>query len=137
MILQYSVNAIAYAIVGCAIEVHKHLGPGLLESVYQSCLVEELKASRLHVSCDNYVPIKYKEKDLGGILKLDLLVENLVIVELKAVDVMHPIYKAQLISYFNYRKTQRIINKLSCRKNYGSISFSSYRIFFIASCSIT
>jgi GxxExxY protein len=96
---QKYINEIAYKIVGCAIEVHKHLGPGLLESVYLSCLIEELSMSGLDVKSQVYIPVIYKEKDLGGILKLDLLVENLVIVELKAVDIMITLYKAQLLSY--------------------------------------
>ena len=99
MITQKHINDIAYKIVGCAIEVHKCLGPGLLESVYQTCLIEELTNSGLIVQSQLYVPIKYKNKDLGGSLKLDLLIEKLVIVELKAVDVMIPLFKAQLLSY--------------------------------------
>lgn len=99
MITQKLINDISYQIVGCAIEVHKHLGPGLLESVYQTCLIEELISNQLTVQSQIYVPVYYKGKDLGGQLKLDLLVENLVIVELKAVDIMIPLYKAQLLSY--------------------------------------
>jgi GxxExxY protein len=99
MYTQNYVNAIAYKIVGCAIEVHKNLGPGLLESVYESCLIEELQDCGLTVKSQVYIPIKYKQKDLGGNLKLDLLVNELVIVELKAVDTMIPLYKAQLLSY--------------------------------------
>ena len=96
---QKEINDIAYKIIGCAIEVHKNLGPGLLESVYHSCLIEELIQAGLYVQSQIYVPVIYKGKDLGGILKLDLIVDNLVIVELKAVDVMIPLYKAQLLSY--------------------------------------
>ena len=99
MYSQKYVNAVAYKIVGCAIEVHKNLGPGLLESVYEACLVEELKESGLTVKSQIYVPIRYKQRDLGGNLKLDLLVNDLIIVELKAVDTMIPLYKAQLLSY--------------------------------------
>ena len=93
------VNDVAYKIVGCAIEVHKHLGPGLLESVYHTCLMDELLSKELNVLSQVHIPIRYKERDLGGVLKLDLLVENLVIVELKSVELMNPVYKAQLISY--------------------------------------
>ncbi len=96
---QKQINEIAYKIVGCAIEVHKFLGPGLLESVYQVCLIDELKRIGLNVASQVYIPVIYKGKDLGGTLKLDLLVENLIIVELKAVDIMIPLYKAQLLSY--------------------------------------
>jgi len=99
MITQSYINAVAYNIVGCAIEVHKNLGPGLLESVYETCLIEELQGVGFMVRSQVYVPIRYKNKDLGGTLKLDILVNDLVIVELKAVDVMIPLFKAQLLSY--------------------------------------
>lgn len=91
MITQKTINDLAYKIVGCAIEVHKNLGPGLLESVYELCLIDELSESGLKVQSQVYVPIKYKGKDLGGTLKLDLLINNLIIVELKAVDIMIPL----------------------------------------------
>jgi GxxExxY protein len=99
MITQELVNDIAYKIVGCAIEVHKQLGPGLLESVYELCLIDELKNCGLSVRSQIHIPIQYKDKNLGGILKLDLLVNDLVIVEIKAVETMIPVYKAQLLSY--------------------------------------
>jgi GxxExxY protein len=99
MITQKMINDLAYKIVGCAIEVHKNLGPGLLESVYEMCLIDELTESGLLVQSQVYVSIKYKGKNLGGTLKLDLLINNLILVELKAVDVMIPLYKAQLLSY--------------------------------------
>ncbi len=99
MITQKYINDLAYKIVGCAIEVHKHIGPGLLESVYQRCFIEELENSGLQVQSQLYVPITYKEKDLGGLLKLDLLINDLIIVEIKSVEVMIPLYNAQLLSY--------------------------------------
>jgi GxxExxY protein len=99
MITQKEINDISYQVIGCAIEVHKHLGPGLLESVYQVCMAEELKNAGLVVKTQQHVPIMYKEKNLGGVLKLDLVVNNLIIVELKAVEAMIPLYKAQLLSY--------------------------------------
>jgi len=93
------INSLSYKIVGCAIEVHKQLGPGLLESVYETCFVEELKMQGLKVERQIPVPIIYKEKDLGINLVLDLVVNDLVIVEIKAVEVMIPVFKAQLLSY--------------------------------------
>lgn len=99
MLTQKYINDITYKIVGCAIEVHKHLGPGLLESVYETCLIDELKASNLKIESQIYVPINYKGKDLGNNLKLDLLIEDLVIVELKSVEAMIPLYTAQLLTY--------------------------------------
>jgi GxxExxY protein len=99
MLTKKYVNQIAYNIIGCAIEVHKYLGPGLLESVYETCFVEELQENGLEVDRQLKVTITYKEKELGCNLVLDLLVENIVIIELKAVEAMNPIYKAQLLSY--------------------------------------
>lgn len=93
------VNELSYEIVGCAIEVHKAMGPGLLESVYQSCMQEELTDHGLAFKSQVLLPVFYKGKDVGGKLKLDLLVEDLVIVELKAVDIMLPLFQAQLLSY--------------------------------------
>ena len=98
-ITQKYVNDIAYQIVGCAIEVHKHLGPGLLESVYEVCLIDELIGSGLSVQSQVAVPINYKGKELGEALKLDLLVNDIIIVELKAVEIILPVFKAQLLSY--------------------------------------
>ncbi|MBK7131844.1 MAG: GxxExxY protein [Bacteroidales bacterium] len=99
MITQAYINEISYKIIGCAIEVHKHLGPGLLESVYEACFIDEMRNSGLDVKSQLYVPVQYKGRDLGGNLKLDLLVNDLIIVEEKAVEVMIPLYKAQLLSY--------------------------------------
>jgi len=93
------VNDIAYKIVGCAIEVHKHIGPGLLESVYETCFIEELSMQGFKVQRQVPVPIIYKGKDLGTTLVLDLLINDLIIVELKAVEVLIPVFKAQLLSY--------------------------------------
>jgi GxxExxY protein len=99
MITQKYINDISYKIVGCAIEVHKHLGPGLLESVYEECLVEELTEMGLKVERQIPVPISYKNKPLGKPLKLDLLINGQIIIELKSVDLLIPVFKAQLLSY--------------------------------------
>ena len=104
MITQKYINEISYQIVGGAIEVHKQLGPGLLESVYHSCLVDELKDIGLKVDSQIHVPVNYKGKNLGGMLKLDLLINSLIVVELKAVEAMIPLYKAQLLSYLKLTK---------------------------------
>jgi GxxExxY protein len=75
------------------------LRPGLLESIYETCLCYELKKAGLHFQRQIYVPIKYDEIILESALKLDVIVEDLVIVELKAVDEMNPVYKSQLLSH--------------------------------------
>jgi GxxExxY protein len=99
MITQRYINEISYKVIGCAIEVHKHLGPGLLESVYESCFIDEMRSAGLFVESQIVIPINYKGKDLGGKLKLDLVVNDIIIVEEKAVEQMIPLYKAQLLSY--------------------------------------
>ncbi len=99
MITQKYVNQIVYQVVGCAIEVHKALGPGLLESVYEECLLEELRINGLSVSSQQKVPLVYRDKVLKSELRLDILVNDLVVVELKAVEQLIPIFKAQLLSY--------------------------------------
>lgn len=99
MTTQKYVNDIAYQIAGCAIEVHKQLGPGLLESVYEECLLDELINIGLFPKRQIAVPIFYKGKELATPLKLDLIVNDLVIVEIKSVDVMLPVFKAQLLTY--------------------------------------
>ena len=94
MLTQKHINSLAYNIVGCAIEVHKNLGPGLLESVYKSCWIEELIANNLKVFSQIMLPVSCKGKELGSALRIDLLVEDLIIVELKSVETMIPLYKA-------------------------------------------
>lgn len=96
---QEQINQWAYDIVGCAIEVHRHLGPGLLESIYKKCLIDELLSNGFNVRSEVKVPILYKGRDLKGELRLDLLVNETIIVELKSVEQMIPLYKAQLLSY--------------------------------------
>jgi GxxExxY protein len=99
MITQRLINEISYRIIGCAIEVHKHLGPGLLESVYHTCVMDELVRTDFAIQSHVPVPIVYKGKQLAEPLRLDLLVEDLIVVELKAVETLHPVYSAQLLSY--------------------------------------
>src|SRR5688500_19625505 len=92
------VGPLTNKIISCAIEVHKTLGPGLLESVYQECMVIELKAANLDVESDRRIAIEYKGQQIRGQLKLDLLVGGCIIVELKAVERLHPVYLAQVIT---------------------------------------
>ena len=86
-------------IIGCAIEVHRILGPGLLESVYRECLIIEMRRQHLHVDNERHVPFDYKGQRISGALKMDLLVNGRVVVELKAVERLHPIHLAQVITY--------------------------------------
>ena len=91
-------------IIGSAIEVHRYLGPGLLETAYEKALLFELKSRGLHVKRQVSVPVIYKGHKLGTDYKLDILVNDLVIIELKAVDKMLPIHKAQLLTYLKLKK---------------------------------
>ena len=86
-------------IIGCAIEVHRLLGPGLLESTYEECLVYELTSLGLKVDRQKPLPLEYKGHHLDVGYRIDILVEGKVIVELKSVDVLLPIHEAQLITY--------------------------------------
>ena len=86
-------------VIGCAIEVHKTLGPGLLESTYQQCLAHELKLNHISFQLEFPLPVKYKEIQLDCGYRVDLLVENEIIVELKAVEALKAIHEAQLLTY--------------------------------------
>lgn len=97
--LTEEIEDIIYRIIGCAIAVHTEFGPGLLESIYQECLVLELVKAELKVEAKTRVPLVYQGTRLSGHLELDLLVEDAVIVELKAVERLHPVYLAQVITY--------------------------------------
>jgi GxxExxY protein len=92
-------NQITERIIGCAIEVHKQLGPGLLESAYEECLYFELINIGLNVKKQLALPLLYKEIKLDAGYRIDLLVENKVIVEIKSVDAIAEIHKAQLMTY--------------------------------------
>ena len=86
-------------ILGAAIEVHRHLGPGLLETAYTSCLAYELSKRGLRFEKEKDLPVNDKEVKLDAGYRLDLLVENRVVVEVKSVDGLSPVHEAQLLSY--------------------------------------
>jgi len=92
------VDDVSERIIGCAIEVHRYIGPGLLESVYESALSVELTERGLHFERQKSLPVIYKGSSIGE-FRIDLLVEGCVIVELKSVERMDPIFSAQLLSY--------------------------------------
>jgi GxxExxY protein len=95
----HQLNHISFLIIQAAIEVHRTLGPGLLESIYRSCMIYELRQRDLSVIAEQIVPICYKDVIIEGGYRLDLLVENEVVVEIKAVEVVLPVHHAQLLSY--------------------------------------
>ena len=90
-------------IIGAAIEVHRHLGPGLVESTYEACLSYELRLRRLKVEQQKSMPIIYKDVMLECGYRLDLIVEKQVIVEIKSVKELAPVHEAQLLSYLKLR----------------------------------
>ena len=92
-------NEISGKIIGCAIEVHKALGPGLLESAYEECLYYELQLAGLKVEKQKSLPVVYKEVKLEAGYRIDLLVEDCVVVELKAVEALHDVHTAQILTY--------------------------------------
>ena len=92
-------NDITRAIIGSAIEVHKRLGPGLLESAYEECLLHELRLRNLSVEPQKGLPVIYKEVKLDCGYRLDLLVEGRVVVELKSVENLAPIHQAIILTY--------------------------------------
>jgi len=104
MITQKFVNNLAYQIVGAAIEIHREIGPGLLESIYERLLKHELLLRGFKVETQVNVPVQYKGISVECDLRLDLLVEDLIIVELKAVEKMIPLYEAQLLTYLKLLK---------------------------------
>ncbi len=93
------INTITEKIIGCAIEVHKQLGPGLLESTYETCLFYELVNDGLHVQKQLAMPLVYKEIHLEHGYRLDLLVENSVVVEVKMVENICDVHIAQTLTY--------------------------------------
>ena len=92
-------NEISERIIGAAIEVHRILGPGLLESAYESCLMQELILKGLTAERQKVLPVYYKGINIDCGYRIDILVEDMVIVELKSIDHIQPIHEAQLLSY--------------------------------------
>lgn len=95
-------NEISQIIIGCAIEVHKQLGPGLLESAYQECLCYELKLMGLNVQKQKPMPIIYKEVKLDQGYRIDLLVQDKVVVEIKTIDAYNDVHTAQVLTNLKF-----------------------------------
>jgi GxxExxY protein len=94
-----TVDDLSERVIGCAIAVHRHLGPGLLESIYRECLLIELTTTGLRVQAERPVSLAYRGQRLSGHLVLDLLVEDNLVIEIKAVERIVPVHLAQLITY--------------------------------------
>ncbi len=93
------INKLSGIILNSAIEVHRNLGPGLLESVYEVCLCKELDSRGIRYERQVSLPVIYKDEELDADFRIDILVENEIIIELKAVEAMIPVFEAQLLTY--------------------------------------
>lgn len=108
-------DELTYQIIGAAIEVHKVIGPGLLESVYHKCLKQEFVLRKLSYQSEFIVPIEYKGIETQADLRCDFLIENVIVVEIKAVEVMVPIFEAQLLTYMKLlEKPKGILINFNC-----------------------
>ncbi|MBI2258556.1 MAG: GxxExxY protein [Flavobacteriia bacterium] len=113
------VNNIAYKVFGLCIEVHKNLGPGLLESVYHSCLVKELELNNYSYDKELIIPVVYKGLEINTQLRCDLFIENCVVVELKSVKEFSPIFDAQVLTYMKLLKSPKGL----------LVNFNSYNLY--------
>jgi len=100
--MDYLYSDLTGKIIGCAIEVHKALGPGLLESAYEECLAYELQAAGLRFERQKPLPIVYKNVKLDCGYRIDILVEDLVVIELKTAEEFNPIHEAQILTYLKF-----------------------------------
>ena len=115
MITKSYLNDLSYRVVGCAIEVHKYLGPGLLESVYHDCLKQELVLQGFNFKSQLVVPVNYKGLSLSTDYRLDFLVEDQMVVELKAMDGILPVHEAQLLTYMKLlQKPKGMLINFNC-----------------------
>jgi len=99
-------NKISYDIIGCAYKVHSALGPGLLESTYEACLAHELQKSNYNIEVQKPLPVIYDEVKLEVGYRIDLLVENSVVVELKSVEAITDVHVAQILTYMKLSETK-------------------------------
>ena len=115
MITKKYLDELTYEIIGSAIEVHKFMGSGLLESVYHQCLKEELMLRKINFLTEMKIPVEYKGKTLDIDFRCDLFVENSIVVELKTVNEMNAIFEAQLLTYMKLLKCPKgILINLNC-----------------------
>jgi GxxExxY protein len=119
MITQKYLDELTYEVVGAAIEVHKIMGRGLLESVYHQCLKEELLHRKINFLSEMRIPVLYKNKELEIDFRCDLFVEQCLIVELKAVQEMTNVFEAKLLTYMKLLKSPKSI----------LINFNCFNIF--------
>ncbi len=100
-------SGLSHKVIGCAIEVHRTLGPGLLESTYRQCLAYELTINGINFKAEHPLPVDYKDFRLDCGYRIDLLVENEIIIELKSVESLLPIHEAQLLTYLKLARVKQ------------------------------
>ncbi len=100
------INELTEIIIGCAIEVHKILGPGLLESAYEECLSFELQKVGMKIERQKPIPVVYKEIKLECGYRIDILVEETVVLELKSVEEFNPVHEAQILTYMKFAEKE-------------------------------
>ena len=116
---QKELDQLSYDIIGCAIEVHKELGPGLLESVYEKCLAHILKEKGFDIQRQQIVPLHFHGLELDCDLRFDLLINDLIIVEHNTVEVIVPVHEAQLLTYLKLlNKPKGILINFNCTNIY-------------------
>lgn len=119
MLTQKYLNELTYKIIGAAIEVHKELGPGLLESIYEKCLAQVLKEEGFDLALQQRVPLVFWGFYLDCDLRFDMMVEDCIIVEIKALDGILPIHEAQLLTYLKLlEKPKGILINFNCTDIY-------------------
>lgn len=126
VITQKYLVGITYEVIGAAIEVQKIVGRGLLERVYHECMIEELRHRKINFQTEMKIPLLYKDKFLETDFRCDLLLENCIIVELKSVNEMNPIFEAQLLTYMKLLKVPKgILINFNCFNlfKYGQKTF--------------
>lgn len=104
---QKQITELTYKILGACIEVHKTLGPGLLEIVYHKALKEEFRIQNINYKSEFIIPVKYKEIDLNCGLQCDFIIEDSIVIEIKSVKEFHDIHKAQILNYMNLLKVPK------------------------------
>jgi len=136
MITQKAINQLTKEILGCAIEVHKEFGPGMLEKTYEKAMLILLQEKGLKAESQLEVPVLFKGIEIDHALRLDILVEDLIVVELKAVENILPVHEAQLLTYLKLLKKPKgiLINFYSTnlfyqgQKTFVTSEFSKYPI---------
>lgn len=116
IITQKYLDELTYEVIGAAIEVHKLMGRGLLESVYQECLKEELIHRKINFLSELKIPVVYKNKQLNIDFRCDFFIENCLVVELKAITQFNEIHEAQLLNYMKLLKTPKgVLINFNCK----------------------